>query len=174
MVFRFFGLLLKISQNNTRNAGRPRAEEKRNPRKNKPVSRGPLLPSEGIQRERIPAPEAENFWRIRLTAVHSVLAEQAVLGSLEHAAVAVRAPGLVVVALGPVTDEIGFAGQRAVEADEVADSVVNEVLGAFEGTHAAGENDRDGELLPELAAGLAVVAFLFRAGRAVALESLER
>ena len=89
--------------------------KKRNPRKNKPVFRGPLLPAEGIQRERIPAPEAENFWRIRLTAVHSVLAEQAVLGSLEHAAVAVRAPGLVVVALGPVTDEIGFAGQRAVE-----------------------------------------------------------
>ena len=27
----FFGLLLKISQNNTRNAGRPRAEEKKEP-----------------------------------------------------------------------------------------------------------------------------------------------
>ena len=33
--------------------------KKRNPRKNKPVFRGPLLPAEGIQRERIPAPEAE-------------------------------------------------------------------------------------------------------------------
>ena len=34
--------------------------KKRNPRKNKPVFRGPLLPAEGIQRERIPAPEAED------------------------------------------------------------------------------------------------------------------
>jgi len=31
LVFRFFGLLLKNSQNNTRNAGRPRAEEKKEP-----------------------------------------------------------------------------------------------------------------------------------------------